>query len=621
MSVRRSHSVSRSPGSTPSHGYSTRYSTKMRRLSDVLEKVESLARMRTPGPDEFPPGPPSPMSAPLRPMRLQLDSEEEKEYEPMYDDEGGGEGSREGIGEGSGGEGRGEGSGGEEFGDQIEGEPPYDEVPDLAEDAAFVHSQGGMVNWVSKRIKRIMRRFSVEDDDDLGEENGEESEFDEENDSEEDLDSAEDDDDYELLRENFQPNESNLSFFLQSGPATARWRWLAGAVLVVFVAVAVAMWMATGSRTDPRVDGQLSVQLSQLWKEMDRLQAHIATVGEGQREMVLRMNASLERKIDSQNDQLSDLQRKIDRSNTSSVSSSENSKSSSDVDSLLREVGDVRALLEKLNLNSKKDAALTVSDAALTSKVDADNEKVRSTLAQVQSKIALLESNIKQKSSSEARTQRDMQRLRTQIKSIEAVVSVMDKCDTSGVRSQVTELMKEIGASQEDEVDYALFYSGGRVLTISQRYFPPPPPNLFVWARALYLRVIEPNDLRQQIIDPDMTPGRCLPLKGATGHADIRLQLRIVPWRVSLGHISARISSNPRTSPRHFAVLGLNSMGKWDLMGEFEYSNSSTPIQKFDLVNPNSESYEEIRLQLRSNYGDPSYTCLYRFAVHGEPVA
>lgn len=58
------------------------------------------------------------------------------------------------------------------------------------------------------------------------------------------------------------------------------------------------------------------------------------------------------------------------------------------------------------------------------------------------------------------------------------------------------------------------------------------------------------------------------------------------------------------------------SRGKYDIEGP--------ATQNFLVVDDKSDArpaYEYVSLRIHSNHGNPEYTCLYRFRVHGEVVS
>nr|CAD7405348.1 unnamed protein product [Timema cristinae] len=158
---------------------------------------------------------------------------------------------------------------------------------------------------------------------------------------------------------------------------------------------------------------------------------------------------------------------------------------------------------------------------------------------------------------------------------------------------------------------------------------------------------------------PSMQPGHCWAFYGTTGKVVIRLAKDIFITAVTLEHIPASIApaGNIASAPNSFAVIvsvicreymsdsDMNfgsriclecrnssrngfvpeEHGKDDkdmeiLLGTFNYNNSGPSRQTFK-VNMKDTRYigpfRQVGLWILTNYGNPKYTCVYRFRVHG----
>ena len=51
--------------------------------------------------------------------------------------------------------------------------------------------------------------------------------------------------------------------------------------------------------------------------------------------------------------------------------------------------------------------------------------------------------------------------------------------------------------------------------------------------------------------------------------------------------------------------------------GNFTYQDNGVAVQTFHLARELQVSYNLVQLQILSNHGNPVYTCIYRFRVHG----
>lgn len=59
------------------------------------------------------------------------------------------------------------------------------------------------------------------------------------------------------------------------------------------------------------------------------------------------------------------------------------------------------------------------------------------------------------------------------------------------------------------------------------------------------------------------------------------------------------------------------------LFGNYHYSaeKNAPSLQYFPIKNTNIDRpYQVVELRIESNHGNPQYTCLYRFRVHGNTV-
>ncbi|NXS77172.1 SPAG4 protein, partial [Pandion haliaetus] len=127
-----------------------------------------------------------------------------------------------------------------------------------------------------------------------------------------------------------------------------------------------------------------------------------------------------------------------------------------------------------------------------------------------------------------------------------------------------------------------------------------------------------------------VSPGDCWPLQGSQGQVVIRLPARVHLTAVTMQHIYKDVSPSGTvtSAPRDVAVfvslcwalLGVDTDGEEEtLLGTFMYNVAKEAIQTFPLKNatlPRAFSY--IKLLVKSNWGNPAYTCIYRVQVHGK---
>ncbi|KAM6188961.1 sperm-associated antigen 4 protein-like [Sarcoramphus papa] len=134
-----------------------------------------------------------------------------------------------------------------------------------------------------------------------------------------------------------------------------------------------------------------------------------------------------------------------------------------------------------------------------------------------------------------------------------------------------------------------------------------------------FFRTANPPDT---ILQPDVSPENCWPLQGHEGQVVIRLPARVHLTAVTVQHISKEASPSGTviSAPRDIAVFGVDADGEEEtLLGMFMYDVAEEAIQIFPLKNaPLPRAFSYIKLLVKSNWGNPAYTCIYRVQVHGK---
>ncbi|XP_048089730.1 LOW QUALITY PROTEIN: SUN domain-containing protein 2-like [Alosa alosa] len=126
------------------------------------------------------------------------------------------------------------------------------------------------------------------------------------------------------------------------------------------------------------------------------------------------------------------------------------------------------------------------------------------------------------------------------------------------------------------------------------------------------------------VIQPEMHPGKCWAFKGSEGFLTITLSLPVRITQVTLEHIPKSLSPTGHidSAPREFAVYGLSGFDEQEegkYLGRFTYDSDGEPIQTFELLDSVKDVYGAVQLRVLSNWGNPEYSCVYRFRVHGQP--
>ncbi|NXM91928.1 SPAG4 protein, partial [Oenanthe oenanthe] len=128
--------------------------------------------------------------------------------------------------------------------------------------------------------------------------------------------------------------------------------------------------------------------------------------------------------------------------------------------------------------------------------------------------------------------------------------------------------------------------------------------------------------------------GSCWPFKGHQGQVVIRLPARVYLTAITLQHITQEASPSGTiiSAPKDIAVFvtqlallvlcskGLDAVREEEtLLGMFTYNVEKDPIQTFPLKNMLlPRAFSHVKLLVKSNWGNPWYTCIYRVKVHGK---
>ncbi|NXI27768.1 SPAG4 protein, partial [Sterrhoptilus dennistouni] len=123
-------------------------------------------------------------------------------------------------------------------------------------------------------------------------------------------------------------------------------------------------------------------------------------------------------------------------------------------------------------------------------------------------------------------------------------------------------------------------------------------------------------------------PGNCWAFKGHQGQVVIRLPARVYLTAITVQHItkdaspSGTISSAPKDIAVFVSLLGTSvdaDREEESLLGMFSYDVEKDPVQTFTLRNMLlPRAFSHVKLIVKSNWGNPRYTCIYRVKVHGK---
>lgn len=197
---------------------------------------------------------------------------------------------------------------------------------------------------------------------------------------------------------------------------------------------------------------------------------------------------------------------------------------------------------------------------------------------------------------------------------------IQGKVTEMAVRQIVTEALEKFSADKIAMPDFALESAGGSIIsTKCSETFHKNTARLSILGIPLWYVSNSPRS----VIQPEMHPGSCWAFQGSRGHLVIELSANITPTAFTLEHIPKSIAPEGKidSAPKEFTVLGLSN--EFDTvgtnLGNFTYKESGPPLQTFSIKKPNVGNYKFVQLSVLENHGNPLYTCIYRFRVHGIP--
>lgn len=165
-------------------------------------------------------------------------------------------------------------------------------------------------------------------------------------------------------------------------------------------------------------------------------------------------------------------------------------------------------------------------------------------------------------------------------------------------------------------VDYAMEPMGGQIITTRcTESYDAGTAVISVLGIPVWYSTISPR----VVIRPGISPGECWAFQNFPGFIVIKLATRIRVDAFSYEHVSRLLVPEGKvdSAPKEFEVFGLDSEEDKEpiKIGHYIYEYDGESIQYFTAHNPGVFTMIEIRIT--SNHGNPNYTCLYRFRVHG----
>ncbi|XP_013109834.2 klaroid protein isoform X1 [Stomoxys calcitrans] len=189
------------------------------------------------------------------------------------------------------------------------------------------------------------------------------------------------------------------------------------------------------------------------------------------------------------------------------------------------------------------------------------------------------------------------------------------------VRNIVKSVLAIYDADKTGLVDFALESAGGQILsTRCTESYQTKSAQISVFGIPLWY----PTNTPRVAISPNVQPGECWAFQGFPGFLVLKLNSLVYVTGFTLEHIPKSLAPNGAidSAPKNFTVWGLEHEKDQEpvLFGEYEYADNDASLQYFPVQNQNiNRPYEIVELRIESNHGQPLYTCLYRFRVHGKP--
>ncbi|CAL8332434.1 unnamed protein product [Lota lota] len=118
-----------------------------------------------------------------------------------------------------------------------------------------------------------------------------------------------------------------------------------------------------------------------------------------------------------------------------------------------------------------------------------------------------------------------------------------------------------------------------------------------------------------------LLPGRCWAFRGVQGTLVLALSHPVAISHVTLDHLPRYSAPTGRidSAPRDFQVYGMqDTLDEATLLGNFTYNQEGESTQTFKIPESSSVAYRHVELRVLSNWGHMTYTCVYRFRVHGK---
>ncbi|WBW71528.1 spindle pole body SUN domain protein Sad1 [Schizosaccharomyces osmophilus] len=171
--------------------------------------------------------------------------------------------------------------------------------------------------------------------------------------------------------------------------------------------------------------------------------------------------------------------------------------------------------------------------------------------------------------------------------------------------------------------NFALLSTGADVLPFLTTKNYVKRPSSFLPKAASYLfdsltiRGHEPNMALQSTNGVAM----CWSFQGSEGQLGISLSRPVYVTNVTVEHVNQKVAHDLSSAPKEIEVWGqdVHQNGKkgFSYLGSLLYNIQGEPIQTFPIHVSSKLPTKSVIFKVKSNWGNPEYTCLYQIRVHG----
>ncbi|KAK6929601.1 SUN domain [Dillenia turbinata] len=262
----------------------------------------------------------------------------------------------------------------------------------------------------------------------------------------------------------------------------------------------------------------------------------------------------------------------------------------------------------------------------LHKKIDEKGAALEGELQKMDMRTELLERISSELRARDMFTKEDFDKFYNELKKAEKSKPVNKELSLDDVRAVARDIVKkEIERHAADglgRVDYAVASGGAFVVRHSEPFIGGKGS---LWKSMTAAQTGVHVDAVRMLKPSFGEPGQCFPLKGSTGFVEIRLRTAIVPEAITVEHVSKAVAYDLSTAPKDCRVFGwLQGADAVDhsdnriLLAEFSYDLEKSSAQTFSVLEAvGSNVINTVRLELASNHGNLSLTCIYRLRVHG----